>query len=289
VTGASGQVGRAVRAAAPNDADVLAVTHSELDISDAAAVKALVASFAPAFIINAAAYTAVDAAESDPDTATSVNVIGPRNLAQAAAADPDCRMAHISTDYVFDGTRGTAYQPDDTPNPLGVYGRTKLEGERAVTEVLPTRSVIVRTSWVYAPAGRNFVFTMLRLMRERGSVRVVADQRGSPTAAASIARALWRLAKLPRVAGILHWTDAGVISWYEFACAIAEDALAGGLLARNAGVAPIGTADYPTAARRPANSALDTHSSARVLGIDPEPWRERLRTTLGAIRSGSSP
>jgi dTDP-4-dehydrorhamnose reductase len=149
--------------------------------------------------------------------------------------------------------------------------------------VLGTRAVVLRTAWVYAARGRNFLLTMLRLMRERGAVRVVSDQKGSPTAAFSIARALWKLAELPRLHGTLHWTDAGVASWYEFACTIAEDALAAGLLSRPVEVTPITTADYPTAAHRPANSVLDTAASATQLGLTTTPWRENLRATLAQL------
>jgi dTDP-4-dehydrorhamnose reductase len=144
--------------------------------------------------------------------------------------------------------------------------------------------VILRTAWVYAAEGRNFLLTMLRLMRECGTVRVVADQKGTPTAATSIARALWRIAELTRVRGILHWTDDGVASWYEFACAIAEDALAAGLLPQSAQVTPISTAEYPTAAHRPANGVLDTRDSIAQLGITPNHWRHNLRATLAALR-----
>ena len=188
-------------------------------------------------------------------------------------------------------------EPDDAPHPLSVYGRTKLAGEQAVLAALGPRAVVLRTAWVYAPAGKNFLLTMLRLMRERGAVRVVADQKGSPTAAFSIARALWRLAQLPRVHGILHWTDAGVASWYEFACAIAEDALAAGLLSQPVEVAAIATADYPTAAHRPANSVLDTAASVAQLGLTPIPgvticaplWRNcrAVEATAGAGRASS--
>jgi dTDP-4-dehydrorhamnose reductase len=193
-------------------------------------------------------------------------------------------MIHISTDYVFDGRGAEGYRPDDVPHPLSVYGRTKLAGEQAVLGALGARAVILRTAWVYAAEGRNFLLTMLRLMRERGTVRVVADQKGTPTAATSIARAVWRIAELTRVRGILHWTDDGVASWHEFACAIAEDALAAGLLSQTVQVTPISTAEYPTAAHRPVNGVLDSRDSIAQLGITPEHWRHNLRATLAALR-----
>jgi dTDP-4-dehydrorhamnose reductase len=181
---------------------------------------------------------------------------------------------------VFDGTSSAPYRPDDRPNPLGVYGSSKLCGERQVDQRLGERALILRTAWVYAAEGKNFLLTMLRLMRERGAVRVVADQRGTPTAAASIARVLWAIAARPDVHGILHWTDGGSDSWHGFAKAIAEEACAVGIFSATPEVTPIRTADYPTRARRPANSTLDTTATTRVLGIRAAPWRVNLRSTL---------
>ena len=283
ITGASGQVGSALLRSVPPQTELRALTRPQLDISDARAVRSAVAAFQPALIINAAAYTAVDKAESEPFLADAINAQAPQHLAEAAQSIDGCRMIQISTDYVFDGRATEPYRPGDAPHPLSVYGRTKLAGEQAVLEVLAERAVVLRTAWVYAAQGRNFLLTMLRLMRERGAVRVVADQKGTPTAAASIARALWRIAELPRVHGVLHWTDAGVASWYEFASAIAEDALAAGLLSQEVEVTPIVTADYPTAAHRPANSVLDTRESAAQLGLKPEHWRLNLRATLAEL------
>jgi len=283
ITGASGQVGSALLCSVPPQTELRALTREQLDISDADAVRATVAAFRPQVIINAAAYTAVDKAESEPALAAASNAQAPRHLAEAAKSVEGCRLIHISTDYVFDGRATEPYKPNDPPHPLSVYGRTKLAGEQAVLEVLAERAVVLRTAWVYAAQGRNFLLTMLRLMRERGAVRVVADQKGTPTAAASIARALWRIAELPHVHGLLHWTDDGVASWYEFARAIAEDALAAGLLSQPVEVTPIATADYPTAAHRPTNSVLDTRESVAQLGIKPEHWRVNLRATLADI------
>jgi dTDP-4-dehydrorhamnose reductase len=284
VTGAAGQIGSALLRAVPPQAEVQGLDSRQLDITDAAAVAAAVAAWQPQVIINAAAYTAVDKAESESARAAAVNAQAPPHLAQAARIIDGCRLIHISTDYVFDGSATAAYQPADPPHPLSVYGATKLAGEQAVLELLAERAVVLRTAWVYAARGKNFLLTMLRLMRERGAVRVVADQRGTPTAAASIARALWRIAELPHVRGVLHWTDGGVASWYEFASAIAQDALAAGLLSQAVQVTPITTADYPTAAHRPANSALDTREAEAQLGIAPEHWRRNLRATLAELQ-----
>jgi dTDP-4-dehydrorhamnose reductase len=247
-----------------------------------------VAALQPALIINAAAYTAVDQAESEPERCMAINAEGPRYLAEAAAALPGCRLLHISTDYTFDGRSRVPYRPADPTNPLSVYGRTKLAGERAVLEVLGDRAVVLRTAWVYSAEGRNFLLTMLRLMRERGAVRVVADQRGTPTSADSIARALWRIAQRPEVAGVLHWTDAGEATWYEFAVAIGALGLEAGLLSTAPLVTPISTAEYPTAAARPANSLLDSRDSVARLGMAPAHWHDNLRDTLARIRSGGA-
>jgi len=283
VTGASGQVGKELLRLAPPGVDLRPLARQQLDISDARAVRAQVAAFEPAVIINAAAYTAVDKAESEPDLSRAINTEGPRHLAAAALAIPGCRLLHISTDYSFDGRSAHAYKPEDATNPLSVYGRTKRDGERAVLEVLGDRAVVLRTAWVYAAEGRNFLLTMLRLMRERGAVRVVADQRGTPTAADSIAHALWSIAQRPQVRHILHWTDAGEATWYDFAVAIAEEGLAAGLLSKPPQVTPISTAEYPTPATRPANSVLDSRKSIALLGITPTHWRDSLRATLARI------
>ena len=286
ITGASGQVGSALVRSAPAQTQLRALGRGELDIADAAAVRAQVAAFQPQLIINAAAYTAVDKAESEPELADAINAQAPLHLAEAADAIPGCRLLHISTDYVFNGNATERYQPSDPTGPLSVYGRSKLAGEQAVLGALAERAVVLRTAWVYSAQGRNFLLTMLGLMRDRGAVRVVADQHGTPTAADSIARALWRIAELPDIYGVLHWTDDGVASWYQFACAIAEDAQTTGLLSQAVTVTPITTAEYPTAAHRPANSVLDCRASIEKLGITPPHWRQSLAATLAQLPRG---
>jgi dTDP-4-dehydrorhamnose reductase len=261
-----------------------ALTKEQFDVSNGNAVSRTVATGRYDVILNAAAYTAVDKAEFESQRAAAINVDGPRFLAQAARRLAGCRLIHISTDYVFDGQSTSPYKADDEPSPVNVYGWTKLEGEHAARSELGERAVVLRTAWVYSESGRNFLLTMLRLMRERGAVRVVTDQRGSPTCAASIARAVWRIVALPDLSGVLHWTDEGIVSWYEFACAIADDALAAGALAPPIQVAPITTAEYPTAARRPPNSVLDTREAAKKLSMTPVPWRTALRETLRQVR-----
>jgi dTDP-4-dehydrorhamnose reductase len=284
ITGATGQVGCSLIKTAGNEAQLLPVSHKDLDISDADAVLTYARAHAPDVIINAAAYTAVDRAESEPELARRVNVDGPRHLA-AAARDVGARLIHISTDFVFDGQASSPYQPESPTAPLSVYGRTKLAGEQAVLETLPGRSVIVRTAWVYAAEGNNFVRTMLRVMNANGAVRVVADQVGTPTAAVSLAETLWKIAGESQIAGIHHWTDAGVASWYDFAVAIAEEGAALSLVAPTVIVTPIATADYPTPARRPSYSVLDKSSLSRH-GMVPAHWRRRLRAVLGEMQHG---
>ncbi len=286
ITGAGGQVGRELLRAMPPQAEVRALDRADLDIGDAAAVRAAVAEFGPTVIINAAGYTGVDKAEQEHDLALRVNAEGPRLLAQAARGVNGCRLVHISTDYVFDGNSARAYQPGDAPHPLSVYGRSKLEGEQAVLAALGARAVVLRTSWVYGAHGRNFLHTMLRLMRERGAVRVVADQIGTPTSTPPLAEALWQFAKRPGLAGVHHWTDAGVASWYDFAVAIAEEAVPLGLLPAGIEVTPIATENYPTPARRPACSVLDKRATTVALALEPRHWRARLREVMRELSHG---
>jgi dTDP-4-dehydrorhamnose reductase len=281
ITGSRGQVGQAVVNAAPGNANLLAVAHAELDIGDAGAVDRYVNATRPDVIVNAAAYTAVDRAESEPDVARRTNAAGPANLARAAAA-VGARFVHLSTDFIFDGVGSKPYKADDPANPLNVYGLTKLEGELAVRAALPT-AVVLRTSWVYDSRGRNFLLTMLRLMRERGTVRVISDQFGTPTAAHSIAEAIWTIIARTEVTGTHHWTDSGVASWYDFAVAIAEEAASAGKGSTTVNVIPIGTLDYPTPAKRPRFSVLDKTATCAALGLTPRHWRQNLRKVIGEI------
>ncbi len=281
ITGAQGQVGRALLETAPTGAQVMPCTRAELDITDAKAAHDYLGRHPADLIINAAAYTAVDKAESEQELARRTNTEGPRHLAAAARAI-GARLIHLSTDFVFDGAASVPYRPDAVTNPLSVYGRTKRDGEQAVLDTLPDRSVIVRSAWVYAASGTNFVRTMLRLMRSKGSVRVVADQVGTPTAANSLAHALWLIAERTEIHGIHHWTDAGVASWYDFAIAIAEEGAPLGLVAPSVTVTPIGTEEYPTPARRPSYSVLDKRSLA-PFGLTPVHWRRRLLSVLEGI------
>ena len=287
VTGAQGQVGRCLLASVPAAVTAVGLTRAQLDVGDADAVDRAVEAHAPAVIINAAAYTAVDRAESEVDAARRVNALGPRYLARAARAC-GARLLHISTDFVFDGRAGSPYGPGAPTAPLGTYGLTKLEGEQAVLELAAATSVVLRTAWVYAAHGANFLRTMLRIMGEKGQVRVVADQIGTPTSADSLAGVLWGLAGRPDITGIHHFTDAGVASWYDFAVAIAEEGTAAGLLPAGIRVTAIGTADYPTPARRPGYSVLDKSSLLAALAPQHLHWRVSLRQVLGALGANRS-
>jgi len=280
VTGAGGQVGRALAESVPAGVTATFLDRRQLDIADAAAVEACLKAHRPQVIINAAAYTAVDRAESEPEMAQAINAKGPANLARAAAT-LGAELLHISTDFVFSGSQGQPYRPEDRPAPINVYGASKAAGERAIREILGEGALILRTSWVYAPWGQNFLQTMLRLMETRPLLRVVCDQVGSPTSAHSLARALWQAVARPDFRGTQHWTDAGVASWYDFALAIQEEALALGLLSRSIPIEAIPASAYPTPARRPANSQLDKTEAYATLGAATH-WRVALRQVLGA-------
>jgi dTDP-4-dehydrorhamnose reductase len=280
ITGARGQLGRALVASAPGGVAVAALGHAELDIGSRDAVSEAIASVRPQVVINAAAYTAVDRAESDAEEAKRVNTDGVRNLAAAVRGIAGARLVHVSTNFVFDGRASTPYLPEAPPAPLSVYGDSKRGGELAALAELAERAVVVRTAWLYSGSGRNFVRKMLDAMAERAEVSVVADQVGTPTATRSFAAALWRCATSPKIQGLKHWTDAGVASWYDFACAIAEEAAALGLLRRAATVRPVATADWPTAAKRPAYGVLDTRSTIAALTLTPRHWRVELREVL---------
>jgi dTDP-4-dehydrorhamnose reductase len=281
VLGGGGQVASAIVAAVPAQHRVVARSRAELDIGDAKAVARALTETAAEWLVNAAAYTAVDLAEDQPAQAMAVNDIAVGVLASAASA-AGCRLLHLSTDFVFDGKSNRAYLPDDQPSPLSVYGVSKLGGERQVLNDAGS-GIVLRTAWVYAAAGRNFALTMLRLMREKEQVSVVCDQIGTPTWAASIAAAIWGLMEEGTPSGVYHWTDLGVASWYDFAVAIQDEALARGLLSRAVPVIPISSAAYPTRAQRPAFSVLDTASTRALIKVPARHWRHNLRTMLDGI------
>jgi dTDP-4-dehydrorhamnose reductase len=266
-------------ATAPPHLIVVALGSDDLDITDAAAVRARVTMEAPDIILNAAAYTMVDSAEAKEAKAYAVNAEAVQVLAEAGRS-VGAQLVHLSTDFVFDGRSTTPYPVDALPAPLSAYGRTKLAGERAAGG----DALIVRTAWVHAAGGDNFVHTMLRLMASASLIRVVSDQIGTPTHASSLARAIWSLAGQGR-AGIYHFTDSGAASWYDFAVAIQEEALAIGLLDDATPVLPVMTADYPTPAVRPSFSLLDKTKTWAALGEAAPHWRANLRRMLSEIKA----
>jgi dTDP-4-dehydrorhamnose reductase len=281
ITGSYGQLGtdlQAVLGAESGSSDeVRAVDVDTFDITDAAAVEAVVAEFAPDVVVNAAAYTAVDQAEEQEEIAYRINATGPAVLA-ASLARAGGRLVHVSTDYVFAGDGDRPYQVDDQPDPKSAYGRTKLAGEQAVRELLPGDSYVVRTAWVYGGSGKNFVKTMARLERERDTVNVVDDQRGSPTWSADLARGLVELARSDAPAGTYHCTGSGDTSWFGFTQAIFAE-----LGADPARVHPISSDAYPQRAARPAYSVL-SDAAWRAAGLTPMPhWREALHQAFCTV------
>lgn len=278
ITGASGQLGRELQRTVPADVQLTAWSHKDLEISDAASVGKRLVDLAPGWVINAAAYTAVDRAEHEPELAHAVNAEAPGYLA-ATCARLNARLIQVSTDFVFDGRSSAPYCPEAPAAPLGVYGQSKLAGEQVARQALPD-TIILRTGWVYSRFGGNFVKTMLRLMSVRDQLSVVDDQVGTPTWAKGLAEAIWSVVTRSISGGIYQWSDAGVCSWYDFAVAIAEEGRALGLLPGSVDVRPIPARDYPTPARRPASSVLDKRSTWAVLEMTPPHWREQLRRML---------
>ena len=303
LAGARGQLGRALVAAVPDlgdatSTDLYAPDRRELDLTDLPQLRRTLRDFRPHWVINAAAYTAVDQAEQEPEQAFLVNAQAPRAMAEVLAAmdQPAGRLLQISTDFVFDGAQGTPYGPEQSARPLGVYGATKAEGEAAVLALLGSqqRVHVLRTSWVYAPWGRNFCLTMLRLLKQRAAtgqtLNVVADQVGSPTSVSGLAAACWRILELreqQHLPAILHWSDAGAASWYDFAVAIAERSLELGLLEQIPAVLPIPTSLYPTPAQRPSYSLLDCTETRRCLDLYPCHWRKALDTVLQQVQAAA--
>lgn len=280
--GGSGQLGLEIAQRARDlNFEAISPVLSELDITDRAQVLFLTSRVKPDVVINCAAYTAVDRAEEDREVAFRVNADGAANVARAAEA-ARARLLHVSTDYVFGGTGSTPIGEDEPTHPLNVYGESKLAGERAVREILPDQSLIIRTSSLHGARGENFVHTMLRLMAERPTLNVVADQVMSPTWAGWLAEVMLDLAKLG-APGVVHASCAGAISWFEFAAAIQE--LAGPKLPDGTSCQLIETtaAAFPRPARRPAWSVFDTSRLTALLGRRPIPWQEGLKAHLRDI------
>jgi dTDP-4-dehydrorhamnose reductase len=285
ITGKNGQVGMELSRLYHPLGDVVVTGREECDLSSEQSIRDTVRQVKPAVIINAGAYTAVDLAEKERDLCFAINAAAPRVLAEEAAR-LDALLIHYSTDYVFDGEKSEPYLESDPINPVSVYGASKAAGEAAIAQVAG-QYLVLRTSWVYAAQGKNFLRTMLRLGAERSELRVVDDQIGAPTSAVAIAIATARLAEqyaeIPEAAGIYHMTAAGSTSWCGFARAI----FAAGVLPTQPRVQPIPSSDYPTPARRPANSVLANDKFAHTFGFRLPSWQQQLDQVLAATQVAS--
>ncbi|HIL63315.1 MAG TPA: dTDP-4-dehydrorhamnose reductase, partial [Porticoccaceae bacterium] len=272
IFGSSGQLAQSLRDTTPVNRRPVFIGRDACNLSDPFRLNAILEKEKPEFIINAAAYTAVDKAEEEPQQARLVNEEAVRCLAKYSRAS-GAQFIHLSTDFVFDGTKQSPYLPGDATGPLGVYGQSKLAGELAALEEAPESTMIIRTAWVYSEHGSNFVKTMLRLMNERDELGVVDDQRGAPTYAGGLAELIWQIHEQELfTAGIYHWTDQANITWCDFARAIQEEAIAAGLLKKAVPINAITTDDYPTPAARPAYSVLDNTKLATLMGLEPAAW-----------------
>lgn len=274
VTGAYGQLGRALCAHNGSRYEIIGFDSRALDICNPKAIDEKLREVQPDFVFNAAAYTAVDQAEDDVDRAYEINATAVGHLA-SACREYGVKLVHFSTDYVFDGMKSSPYLVDDQINPQSVYGASKLAGEKLAAD----DALIIRTSWVYDAEGKNFVTTILRLLKERERLTIIGDQIGSPTSTESLATASLALAA-KGAKGVYHITDEGVASWYDFAHAIQEEALSLGLLQEERQILPITTAEYPTRAKRPAYSVLDKLKTRDLLGEQLPHWRSQLRFVL---------
>ena len=297
LTGAAGQLGKALIASCPEEVELISSSRNggpgleALDLAAASACREAVEKHRPEWVVNAGAYTAVDKAESEPELALAVNALAPAAFAKALQ-EQGGRLLQVSTDFVFNGRQGSPYLVDQSRDPLGVYGSTKAKGEEAVEAVFGNsgEGLILRTSWVIGPEGKNFALTMLRLHREREELGVVADQVGCPSSTLNLAIACWRAVQLgaknkQHLPPVLHWSDVGAASWFDVSVAVGELGLELGLLKRAAHVFPIQTSDYPTPAKRPSYSLLESNNTRSILGLDGQHWRQALRAVLEAIPS----
>ena len=282
ITGANGQLGWELQRTVPDNKSAIALNSKQLDITSQSSVDHAIQEYHPDVLVNAAAYTAVDNAEKEKEKAFSVNACGAGTLAEVSHTN-GIRMIQISTDFVFDGKKSSPYIPEDRPNPLGVYGASKLEGEEKVRANSNNEALIIRTGWVYSAHGHNFVKTMIRLMNERDEINVVADQVGTPTWANGLAEAIWKFIDFPTLKGIYHWTDAGVASWYDFASLIRDEAVTLGILNHSVAVQPIRTEDYKTDAVRPAYSVMDKTKTWSDIQLQPSHWRAAMQNMLSDI------
>jgi len=288
ITGATGQLGQTLSRLWSESPlpqyQFKALDRSELDLSQAESAITVLTELKPSVIVNAAAYTQVDKAESNSIDVYRVNAGAVGRIA-AWSEENDARLIHISTDFVFDGASKTPYEPRQQKNPLGVYGASKLAGERQIQALAKRRSTIIRTSWLYCEYGNNFVKTMLRLMGDKDQLSVVDDQCGSPTSTHGLAALIFAMILNKNAAGIYHWTDGGSISWFEFALEIQRQGLQEGLLSKAIPISPISTSEYPTPALRPAYSVLDRSRTLADFDCPSADWQAQLNRVLKEIVS----
>ncbi|WP_342804838.1 dTDP-4-dehydrorhamnose reductase [Alteromonas sp. M12] len=285
VIGKSGQLAQELK---NRESSLMCLGRNDIDITNNENINLVLNEHEITGIINASAYTTVDKAESQQQQAYDLNAVGVANLAKYASKR-NVPFVHISTDYVFSGNKGSPYSVDDVYAPIGVYGASKAEGERAIQQFAPKQSCIIRTSWVYSQYGHNFVKTMLRLMAEKPELAIIDDQIGSPTSASALAKACLYAVK-NNVTGVHHFTDSGVCSWYDFALAIQELSIQYGLLEKAISIKPIPTSAYPTPAKRPSYSVLDKASLKTAFdGLQPKHWREELGTVIQQLATQKQP
>ncbi len=292
LTGSNGQLGKAIKQYVPQNIKLIALSRNELDISEEKNCNESIQTYKPDWIINAAAYTKVDQAEIESNAALAINGYAPAAFSKMLNICGG-KILHISTDFVFDGTQSLPYKPTDQTKPLGVYGKSKLFGERAILENLGANGCahILRTSWLYGPAGKNFLLTMLKLHKSKANtnetIKVITDQIGCPTSTKTLAEACWRIVQFSEqgryLDPIMHWSDLGVASWYDFAVAIGELGMHSGLLANSAVIEPIKAEDYPTKAKRPHFSLLDSDKTRQSLCLNGIYWRESLYEVIKSL------
>ena len=280
ITGANGQLAQELQSHPDcKSFDIIALNRTELDIGNENKVFSTVNTINPGLVINTAAYTAVDLAETESDLAFRINSEGPANLAKAVVGS-NSRLLHISTDFVFDGRKHEPYMINDEAHPISVYGSSKLEGEKKIQQIAPLHSTIIRSSWIYSIYGKNFVKTMLSLMNEREKLNIVCDQTGTPTWARNLAATIWKIAATERPCALYHVSDNGATTWFEFALAIYIEAKKLGLISGEVQIQPIPTEQYPTAARRPGYSVLGDKIRHPLTEADFKDWKPSLQKML---------
>ena len=284
LTGGSGQVGQEIIKSKPKEIEIIYPTKDKLDLSDHSACKKFVEDYKPDWIINCGAYTQVDEAEKNIQLSNKINGYAPAAFVEAIN-EMNSNLLHISTDFVFDGNQNLPYKENQKRKPLSQYGSSKALGEELIEEKINDKEkvTILRTSWVISPRGRNFILTMLNLHSEKESLKVVSDQIGCPTSARELAKVCWKIIEIKKKKNlpfILHWSDAGVASWFDIAVAVGELAKELNINKKEAIVSPINTSEYPTPAQRPKYSLLDTQKTSNLLDINPIHWRKNLRNIL---------